>query len=202
MSHFDPNAYGPVFKPLLEGNRRRGLEFGKPDRAVRPALEALSANALFAHAEEGSGRRQPVDAEMADCCVAGVWLVHDFLDESHEISQRIDTPSGSIWHAIVHRREGDYANAKYWFRHAGRHDVLDFLGQRAAELAAIRGDTVAIQRLTASGTFDPLAFVDLCQSEVRSGSPKHLDLCVDIQQVEWELLFDWCYRAAIGKSSG
>jgi hypothetical protein len=29
------------------------------------------------------------------------------------------------------------------------------------------------------------------------GSSKHVDLCMDIQQVEWELLFDYCYRAAI-----
>ena len=89
-----------------------------------------------------------MDADMAACCVAGVWLLHDYLDESHRISQGIDTPSGSFWHGILHRREGDYSNAKYWFRHVGRYDVFDLLGQRAAELAAIRGDTriVAIAR--------------------------------------------------------
>jgi hypothetical protein len=198
MNRFDPNVYGPVFAALLSGDRRRGLGFGRPDPGARSALEALSVQKAFAHAEADSAREQPVDAKMAQCCLAAVWLVHDYLDESHEISQRIDTPSGSFWHGILHRREGDYANAKYWFRRVGRHDMLDYIGQRAAELAAIRGDTVAIQKLTASGPFDPLAFVDLCQSEIRSGSSKHLDLCLDIQQVEWELLFDYCYRAAIG----
>ena len=84
---------------------------------------------------------------MAACCIAGVWLLHDFLDESHTISQGIDTPSGSFWHAIMHRREGDFSNAKYWFRRVGQHPVFDALGQRAAELAAIRGDGTAVEKL-------------------------------------------------------
>jgi hypothetical protein len=198
MNHFDPNAYGPVFGPLVAIDRRRGLGFGTPDRAARAALEKLSAEKAFAHAQAEFGKPQPVDAEMGACCVAAMWLVHDFLDESHEISQRIDTPSGSFWHGILHRREGDFSNAKYWLRHVGRHDVFDHLGQRAGELAAERGDVVAGQKLTPDGAWDPFAFVDLCQSIVRDGATKHHDLCLDIQQAEWELLFDYCYRAAIG----
>jgi hypothetical protein len=197
MNQFDPHAYGPVFGPLIDTDRRRGLGFGTADRAARPALEKLSVEKAFAHAQTEYGPRQPVDAEMGACCVAAVWLVHDYLDESHEISQKIDTPSGSFWHGILHRREGDYSNAKYWFRHVGRHEVFEFLGQRAGELAAIRGDAAAVEKLTPEGVWDPIAFVDLCQAAVRGGS-KHLDLCLDIQQVEWELLFDYCYRAAIG----
>jgi hypothetical protein len=197
MNQFDPNAYGPVLGPLVDTDRRRGLGFGTPDRAVLGALEKLSVEKAFAHAQTEFGPSQPVDADMGACSVAAVWLVHDFLDESHAISQQVDTPSGSFWHGILHRREGDFANAKYWFRHVGRHEVFEFLGQRAGELAAIRGDTAAVEKLTPEGVWDPYAFVDLCQSVVRDGS-KHLDLCLDVQQVEWELLFDYCYRAAIG----
>jgi hypothetical protein len=197
MNQFDPHAYGPVFAPLLETERRRGLGFGTPDRALFGALEKLSAEKAFAHAQSEYGPRQPVDADMGSCCVAAVWLVHDFLDESHTISQQIDTPSGSFWHGILHRREGDYSNAKYWFRHVGQHDVFEHLGQRAGEFAAERGDAVAVEKLTPEGEWDPYAFVDLCQSVVR-GNSAHEDLCLTIQQVEWELLFDYCYRAAIG----
>jgi hypothetical protein len=31
--------------------------------------------------------------------LSGLWLWHDFLDRSHEISQAVHTASGSFWHA-------------------------------------------------------------------------------------------------------
>lgn len=198
MSHFDPHAYGPVLGPLVATDRRRGLGFGAADRAAWTALDGLTAERAFAHLQTEYGPRQPVDADMASCCLAGVWLVHDFLDESHAMSQRIDAPAGSFWHGILHRREGDYSNAKYWFRRVGRHEVFEFLGQRAAELAAIRGDAVAVEKLTHDGDWDPFAFVDMCEAAVRGGS-RHQELCLDIQQTEWELLFDYCYRKAAGQ---
>ena len=40
------------------------------------------------------------DAAAAAACRAGLWLYHDFLDESHTISQEIETPEGSYWHAL------------------------------------------------------------------------------------------------------
>ena len=45
---------------------------------------------------------------MAACCLCGLWLLHDFLDESHSLSQEITTDTGSYWHGIMHRREPDY----------------------------------------------------------------------------------------------
>ena len=50
------------------------------------------------------------DRDMAATCRSGLWLYHDFLDEAHTISQEIETPEGSYWHALVHRREPDFSN--------------------------------------------------------------------------------------------
>jgi hypothetical protein len=188
VNQFNPQAYGPVFAPLLAIDRRRPLGPGAPDAGARAALERLSAESAFAHAKV-------VDRDMAACCVSGVWLLHDYLDESHTISQGIDTPSGSFWHAIMHRREGDFSNSKYWFRRVGRHKVFDAIGQRAAELAAERGAEQIVNTIIHEDTWDPFAFVDLCQSAVRDQSDAG-ELCREIQQAEWELLFDHCYRAA------
>jgi hypothetical protein len=190
MSQFDMHAYGPVFAKVLDTDRRRPLDAGQPSAEARAELENLSVDAAFAH-----GR--VVDREMAACCVSAAWLVHDYLDESHKISQDIETESGSFWHGIMHRREGDFSNAKYWFRRVGKHPVLDQVGQRAAEMGAVRGEERLVKKLITSGAWDPLAFVDLCEASFR-GHGEARELCLDIQQAEWELLFDYCYRAAVG----
>ncbi len=196
VKSFEFDAYGPVFGPLLATDRRRALDAGAPDSSALAGLKALSVAAAFAHAAPKSGRKQPANLEMAECCLAGVWLLHDYLDEAHTISQGIDTTSGSFWHGIMHRREGDYSNAKYWFRRVGQHPVFGAIGERAAELAALREQEQAVDKLISNGAWDPFAFVDLCQAAVRGRSDAR-ELCLDIQQAEWELLFDYCYREAV-----
>jgi hypothetical protein len=192
MSQFDIQAYGPEFGKVLDTNRRRPLDAGQPGAPARAALEKLTVDEAFAHA-------RVVHRDMASCCVSAAWLLHDYLDESHTISQGIDTPEGSLWHAIMHRREGDFSNAKYWFRRVGKHPVLDLVGQRAAEMGAVRGEERIVKKLITSGAWDPMAFVDLCQAAA-GGHGNERELCLDIQQAEWELLFDHCYRAAVNKT--
>ena len=53
------------------------------------------------------------DASMAECCLSGLCLLHNFLDGSHTITQDIASPEGSYWHGIMHRMEGDFGNSKY-----------------------------------------------------------------------------------------
>src|SRR5262245_23958752 len=70
-------------------------------------LEKLSGKDLFC---------QPVASLQDAACVgAALWLWHDWLDPAHRIVQAIETASGSFWHAIIHRREGDFGNSKYWY---------------------------------------------------------------------------------------
>lgn len=54
----------------------------------------------------------------------GIWLYVDDLDRSHTISQGIESTTGSYWHGIMHRREGDFSNSRYWHRKAGGHPLL------------------------------------------------------------------------------
>ena len=194
VMQFDPHAYGPIFAPLLETDRRRPLDSGRPDSSELAALKKLSAKSAFAHIG-----KQHAEAETAACCVSAVWLLHDCLDESHTISQDIDTTSGGFLHAIMHRREGDFSNAKYWFRHVGQHPVFAELVARAHVAASLRdaGSSLGETRLR-DGDWDPFAFVDLCQGVAR-GQTAGREFCLDIQQAEWELLFDHCYRTAVGK---
>lgn len=80
--------------------------------------------------------------------VAGLWLYADDLEASHSVSQNISSSAGSWWHAIMHRREGDFWNSKYWYRQARGHELMASLGFSPEELVdqAEAGDSRAVER--------------------------------------------------------
>lgn len=163
---------------------------GSPIVSVREEISRIQ------HHDLGGGRkvRHP---EMADACLAGIWLRYNFLDESHEISQNLSSSSGSYWHAIMHRREPDYGNAKYWFRRVGRHPIMQDLAASAAKITS-GGTLDAATRFLASGEdWDPMAMVDGCQAVAR-GRTSNQEFLIQTAAEEWRLLFDYCLQEAFG----
>ena len=166
---------------------------------IVPTTPVESAKPLLEKADPVVAAAQ--DSDAAASCAAGLWLWQDFLDESHTISQNIDTAEGSFWHGIMHRREGDFSNSKYWYRRVGEHPIYATL---SAEVQGITRDEPADKRifaLTRDGgqSWDPYAFVDLCESAHASPDDDALrKLAVSIQRIEWRLLFDHCVRQARG----
>ena len=176
MGHFSVRDYGPTVDGLLAGAAVNELGPGTPQSRVRALLESVTPTSLVAP-------RGIVDRDMALACCAAIWLRFDFLDKSHQISQSLDTPEGSFWHGVMHRREPDFANAKYWFRRVGQHELYGPLAEEARKL--VREETTAGNRreltqgkgglLVKNGVlgkevrffneqeiWDPLRFVDLC----------------------------------------
>ena len=185
----NPQSYAPAIIEPLQCEVSNDLGPGKPRADARSALARLTPESITAP--------HPVkDMDMARACLAALWLRHDFLDESHRISQDIENPSGSFWHGILHRREGDFGNAKYWFRRVGSHPIFEPLAHYSRELAANGEAPAAANCLISQTEWDPFAFVDLCQ-RAQTGGPSLEALAKGIQQREWELLFDHCYRQAI-----
>jgi hypothetical protein len=172
MRDFDPARYGPVIADLLPGERLPPLGAGEPNRAAFERLSALDEGRLL----DGHAVR---DREMARSCLAGLWLFHDFLDESHRISQGLHSREGSYWHGIMHRREGDFSNAKYWLRRVGAHPIHEALKIRARGL--LRDAVEDAASLRAQGAWDPYAFVDLCKAAC-AGQSDAAEPCRKIQQ--------------------
>lgn len=102
---------------------------------------------------------------------AGLWLYVDDLARSHALSQDIPDATGSAWHGIMHRREGDFSNSHYWFRKTGSHPALAGLGG-----------------------YEPHAFIDA----VAGAQPADPAELVALQRREWAALFAWCAGQATG----
>ncbi|MCS7060531.1 MAG: hypothetical protein RMN25_05130 [Anaerolineae bacterium] len=120
--------------------------------------------------------------ECSDALKAGLLLWNDDLDASHRLSQQINTPTGSYWHAIMHRREPDYWNSKYWFHQTGRHPALAEVGRRASRLL----DDVAWLH---NSRYDPFAFVDACEAAAQGGSDT--TALQAFQQLEIKVLIEY-----------
>lgn len=134
---------------------------------------------------------------------AGLWLIHGFLDVSHELSQSIQGQGqdrhGDYWHGIMHRQEPDWSNAKYWFRRVGDHPVFPDLGAAAQRMLIESGEADSdqwVRRLTGSGNWDPFAFVDLCRTVADDRTTPLAAVARRIQWVEIILLLTHCQGPA------
>jgi hypothetical protein len=170
---FNPAAYGPAVAEILaiDGNGQRLMPLVMPGGALEPArarLRGTSAGELF------SRRRAPQAA------LSGLYVYFSCFEEAHNLAQNIDTTEGSYWHAIIHRQEPDAGNAAYWFRHAGAHPIFPALAG-AAEIQP---------------PWDPFAFIEMCEQARRQPGSELEARARAIQRIEWQLLFDYCARAA------
>lgn len=98
---------------------------------------------------------------------AALWLYVDDINRSHKICQDIPNHRGSFLHAIVHRREGDFGNSKYWFKQAGHCPIY------------------------VSG-YDPVRLVDA----VSAARGNDIAALVDLQRKEWVEMFKFCATQA------
>jgi hypothetical protein len=183
----------PFFAQLVRGAPLNELGPGQRQQKNCDALCAAPVAELFAP-------HQRRDQQAARACVAGLLLLYDGLDESHAISQDLADSTGSYWHGIMHRREPDYSNAKYWFARVGSHPVYPAVAKAASALvqeAKTAQVWPAAQRLLNQESWQADTFVDLCRT-AKSAGPAADRLCRQIQRKETELLLEFCYRLALG----
>lgn len=148
------------------------------EKACLPLFEALPADKAMAALVP----KEPQDKEIVELAErvvqsdafaelreaqAGVWLYVDELERSHKISQSLTTREAMTWHGIMHRREGDFGNSKYWFHQAGFHQALKRIHD-----------------------YEPIRFIDECAKRYLE-NPHEL---VEIQRKEWAAMFLWCVK--------
>lgn len=121
--------------------------------------------------------------------MAGLWLYFSCLEEAHQLANYCETEEGYLWHALVHRYEGDFGNAAYWFRKAGRHPVYDRL---VPEVRKVLHQYPRVEFGTRR--WDPYAYLSYCdRAKTQPGSMQE-KVAIEIQRVEWQVVFDYCAR--------
>lgn len=99
-------------------------------------------------------------------------LWNDHFELAHNLAQEMHHPTGSLMHGILHRREGDFWNAKYWLSRVGVHPadrrILEKI-QQIEELGTLRS------RIIPKGNtleWNHCRFVDVCSGVLAGGSPE------------------------------
>ncbi|WP_100407394.1 hypothetical protein [Bacillus solitudinis] len=97
---------------------------------------------------------------LPQAATSGLLLWNDDLVKSHNISQDLSNEIGSFWHGLMHRREGDFSNAKYWYSKVGDHPVYDSLYEKAWQLSEV---------VRPWEKWDPYQFIDAVEHVVANG---------------------------------
>lgn len=127
---------------------------------------------------------------------AGLLLWNDDLDGCHTIAQDLDDPHGAYLHGVMHRREPDYGNSKYWFRRVGSHPLFPQLRSAALELLSESPATDPFKRaLEKSADWDPYRMIDWCSEAVEERDVAFLRA---LQAIEIQgLAFYWLDQAKL-----
>jgi hypothetical protein len=159
-----------------------------PELGPGPRKDVLAVSALQAQLEaffKKAGLSQDRRVRLG----AAALLYHDHHDAAHDLVQDMTDADGALIHAILHRREPDYWNAKYWYRRIADHPIYRHLAAALTGLSANEVGQALATRLAVTGTVDPFVFVDSCEELARAESnDPQVAFLRSVQQAEFEAL--------------
>ena len=182
------NQQSPIPAKVTELYRAYGLPGLGPESRAGVLSESEISSQLNAALSE-------VDAtavELISILKSALLFWHDYLDPSHDISQNLHGADGSYLHGMMHRREPDYWNSKYWFRQSGNHPNLEALTERVAVVL----DEIPWTPANAMGQrWDSSKFVDLVDHGLnRDKSEEAIDCLKLLQALEFETLLEYVWE--------
>jgi hypothetical protein len=183
-------AISPLFQSQFPGDIKQIVELAKlPDLAGRRVNPSLSSQiTAWAQANRPANSSNTHSSEKVDLILAGLWLLEGDLDASHELSQKWETPTGSYWHAIMHRREGDFGNSKYWYRRIKKHPAAHHFQELLQSETVYSEHT---QELANKKDLMPFleSWVDLNQKATRNNTnPKLVSAVSELAWLEWQIV--------------
>jgi hypothetical protein len=130
---------------------------------------------------------------------SGLLLWNDDLDGCHQIAQDLSDDFGAYLHGIMHRREPDYGNAKYWFRRVVDPPLFPQLRGAALELLGnAHGLDPYAKALQKHPAWDPFRMIDWCES---AGEEREVSFLRALQAIEVQgLTYSWLDRAGLPRS--
>ena len=191
MTPFRAADYSPAIAEILSlaggGLQPMPLVFGAcVSSKARSLLQGLECVELFAP-------RNVVAVDFAEAAQSGLYVYLSCMDQAHAIAQEIRTPTGSYWHGILHRMEPDFSNARYWFRQVRQHEIFPALREAVIEIAGN-----PMPEFKVKPRWDAGRFIDHCEGVHKRPNPDLEPILLEIQLAEWQLLFDFCCRKALG----
>jgi len=117
----------------------------------------------------------------------GALYALDDLEPAHAIFQEAQGDLGSYWHGMMHRREGDFDNARYWFRRAG---ALPFFAALHGSASRVSAD------MARQSSWDPYLFTGQCE-QTRFGAEELLPEMRALQRAEFDAIFAACWRRSV-----
>src|SRR6266446_854682 len=155
-----------------QGELEKLLATAEPPELGPVARAGVQAETALQRQFDDILSRSKIPEERQQLIRALILLWHDHLEAAHVIAQTIDNADGAFVHGIMHRREPDYANAKYWFRRVRKHPAFSEIAKRVTELLGSKGKANLEKKLVPGGEWDAFAFVDACEQANRRSSPE------------------------------
>ena len=118
---------------------------------------------------------------------AGLFYYHNALEDAHKEAQKGEGDLASYWHGMVHRREGDFENARYWMRRAGEQPVFQEMQHRASD---------GSPHMSRQANWDPYLFINLCE-QYKYGEVEYKKEIGHLQKVEFAAIFDYVWRQCV-----